>query len=97
MKFSLNRFSAIAPELPVLPTERVYLPPMPKSEKVLVAILNNLKDYRIAQQQHWYRIPVSSAEKWHGIHGTDNPQEYQPSGRVERRQIGAQKIRPGYT
>ena len=41
---------------------------MPNSEKVLVAILNNLRDFRIAQHQHWYRIPISSAEKWLGKH-----------------------------
>ncbi|MEZ4716132.1 MAG: type II toxin-antitoxin system HicB family antitoxin [Caldilineaceae bacterium] len=40
---------------------------MPNSEKVLVAILNNLRDFRIAQHQYWYRI-TSSAEKWLGKH-----------------------------
>lgn len=37
---------------------------MPITERVLVAVLNNARDFRIAQQQHWYRIPVTSVEKW---------------------------------
>ncbi len=32
--------------------------------EVLVAILNNLLDLAVARDQHWYRIPVSSAHKW---------------------------------
>jgi len=32
--------------------------------KVLVAILNNLLDFAVARDQHWYRIPVSSVHKW---------------------------------
>jgi very-short-patch-repair endonuclease len=32
--------------------------------KVLVAIMNNLLDFGLARDKHWYRIPVSSAEKW---------------------------------
>jgi len=32
--------------------------------EVLVAIMNNLLDLSIARNQHWYRIPVSSVEKW---------------------------------
>lgn len=31
---------------------------------MLVAILNNPKDFAIARDQQWYRIPVSSAHKW---------------------------------
>jgi len=31
--------------------------------KVLVAILNNLLDFGVARDQHWYRIPVSSVHK----------------------------------
>lgn len=34
------------------------------SAEVLVAIMNNLRDFSIANEQNWYRIPVSSAEKW---------------------------------
>lgn len=34
------------------------------NQEVLVAILNNLRDFTIAREQHWYRIPVSSADKW---------------------------------
>ena len=37
---------------------------MPSTGEVLVAILNNQLDMAIALDQHWYRIPVSSAEKW---------------------------------
>ncbi len=29
-----------------------------------MAILNNLLDFAVARDQHWYRIPVSSVEKW---------------------------------
>jgi very-short-patch-repair endonuclease len=32
--------------------------------QVLVAIINNKKDFSIANCQHWYRIPVTSVEKW---------------------------------
>lgn len=31
--------------------------------EVLVAILNNRLDFNLAYEQHWYRIPVSNAEK----------------------------------
>lgn len=36
---------------------------MSRSE-LLVAIMNDPKDFAIARTQHWYRIPVGSAEKW---------------------------------
>ena len=32
--------------------------------EVLVAILNNQLDFAILREQGWYRIPVSSVEKW---------------------------------
>lgn len=32
--------------------------------EVLVAIMNNKKDFAIARTKHWYRIPVSSVDKW---------------------------------
>jgi very-short-patch-repair endonuclease len=32
--------------------------------EVLVAILNNLLDFAVARDQHWYRIPTSSVHKW---------------------------------
>ena len=32
--------------------------------EVLVAIINNLEDMRIAREEGWYRIPVFSARKW---------------------------------
>ena len=32
--------------------------------KVLVAIINNKRDFAIARKHHWYRIPVSKARKW---------------------------------
>jgi len=35
----------------------------PRGE-VLVAILNNLLDFAVARDQHWYRIPMSSVHKW---------------------------------
>ena len=31
---------------------------------VLVALLNNQPDLARARDEHWYRIPVSSADKW---------------------------------
>ena len=38
---------------------------MPRGE-VLVAILNDLEDMRLAREAGWYRIPVGSATKWLG-------------------------------
>ncbi len=32
--------------------------------EVLVAIINSLADFRILCEQSWYRIPVSSVDKW---------------------------------
>jgi very-short-patch-repair endonuclease len=32
--------------------------------EVLVAILNNLLDFAVARDEHWYRVPVDSAHKW---------------------------------
>jgi hypothetical protein len=37
---------------------------MSKSGEVLVAIVNNKRDFAIIQNQNWYRIPVSSVKKW---------------------------------
>lgn len=34
--------------------------------EVLVAIVPNLLDFAILREQHWYRIPVDSAQKWIG-------------------------------
>ena len=31
--------------------------------EVLVAIMNNLQDFAVARDQHWYRIPVTTVEK----------------------------------
>jgi len=36
---------------------------MPEDKKVLVAVINNLKDFKIAREEHWYRIPVKTAPK----------------------------------
>ena len=36
---------------------------MPRGE-VLVAIVNNLEDMRLACEAGWYRIPVTSVHKW---------------------------------
>ena len=38
---------------------------MPRGE-VLIAIVNNLEDMRLAREASWYRIPVVSARKWLG-------------------------------
>ena len=37
---------------------------MPKRGEVLVAIVNDKRDFAIVQNQNWYRIPVSSVERW---------------------------------
>ncbi|MCB9419765.1 MAG: DUF559 domain-containing protein [Ardenticatenaceae bacterium] len=37
---------------------------MAKRGEVLVAIVNDKRDFAIAQNHNWYRIPVSSAKKW---------------------------------
>jgi very-short-patch-repair endonuclease len=37
---------------------------MSKRGEVLVAIMNNKLDYAIWRERLWYRIPVSSVEKW---------------------------------
>ncbi len=37
---------------------------MPEHGQVLIAILNKLLDFNVAREQHWYRIPVSSVDKW---------------------------------
>ena len=40
-------------------------PPTPTARgEVLVAIMNHRLDFALARDQHWYRIPVSSVEKW---------------------------------
>lgn len=37
---------------------------MSKKGEVLVAIVNNKNDFAEVRENHWYRIPVSSANKW---------------------------------
>ncbi len=32
--------------------------------EVLVAVINNRADFALAMDEHWYRVPVSSQEKW---------------------------------
>ncbi len=34
------------------------------SRDVLVAVMNNERDFALARDEHWYRIPKDSAEKW---------------------------------
>ncbi|MDQ2807468.1 MAG: DUF559 domain-containing protein [Chloroflexota bacterium] len=34
--------------------------------ELLVAIINNRLDFNLARDQHWYRIPAGSAQKWLG-------------------------------
>lgn len=38
------------------------------NDRVLVAILKDVADWAIAQEQHWYRIPVASVEKSLRLH-----------------------------
>ncbi|MBN1545147.1 MAG: DUF559 domain-containing protein [Syntrophaceae bacterium] len=37
---------------------------MAKRGEVLVAIINNLNDFAALRDRYWYRIPISSVEKW---------------------------------
>ena len=37
---------------------------MQNHQEALVAIINNERDFRLARDRHWYRIPVGSAHKW---------------------------------
>jgi hypothetical protein len=37
---------------------------MARRGEVLIAIVNNLLDFEVARNHHWYRIPISSQEKW---------------------------------
>jgi very-short-patch-repair endonuclease len=37
---------------------------VPYRGEVLVAIINNKADFALAMDQHWYRVPVSSQQKW---------------------------------
>lgn len=38
--------------------------PLSTAEPVLVAVMNNRLDFAIAREQRWYRIPLSSMQKW---------------------------------
>ncbi len=53
-------WDALIPTLGV----RVQMMKMSKRGEVLVAIVNNKRDFAIIQNNNWYRIPVFSAEKW---------------------------------
>lgn len=37
---------------------------MSQRGEILVAIVNNMRDFAIINEQHWYRIPESSVKKW---------------------------------
>ena len=37
---------------------------MTAQHEVLIAIINNKPDFAILRKRHWYRIPVSSVNKW---------------------------------
>ena len=37
---------------------------MSREDSVLVAIMNYARDFRLARDEHWYRIPVDKAQKW---------------------------------
>jgi very-short-patch-repair endonuclease len=39
-------------------------PPSRSDDTVLVAIMNNRLDLALAREQHWYRVPIASVEKW---------------------------------
>lgn len=41
-------------------------PPVVHCNQLLVAILNDQRDFELAHDQHWYRIPCDKAEKWIG-------------------------------
>lgn len=36
------------------------------NDQLLVAILNDMSDFELARDEHWYRIPIDKAEKWLG-------------------------------
>lgn len=36
---------------------------MLENDRVPIAIINSPKDFAIARDEHWYRVPVESAEK----------------------------------
>jgi len=36
---------------------------LPPERRVLVALMNNRRDFAIARDQHWYRIPIKSAPR----------------------------------
>lgn len=42
---------------------RIAYNKLPPSRRVLVALMNNRRDFAIARDQHWYRIPVKSAPR----------------------------------
>ncbi|MEO6457685.1 MAG: DUF559 domain-containing protein [Chloroflexia bacterium] len=37
---------------------------MADENSVLVAVMNNARDWKLAREDHWYRIPVDKAVKW---------------------------------
>ena len=37
---------------------------MSTEDSLLVAIMNNTRDFALARDEHWYRIPVEKAHKW---------------------------------
>jgi very-short-patch-repair endonuclease len=37
---------------------------MHRRGEILITIMNNALDFNLAHEQHWYRIPVVSANKW---------------------------------
>ena len=41
---------------------------MADENSVLVAVMNNARDLKLAREAHWYRIPVEKAVKWGGHH-----------------------------
>jgi hypothetical protein len=58
----MGRHSGTAPSSFILHPSSFYS--MSNSGEVLVAILNNKRDFEIAREQHWYRIPVASVKKF---------------------------------
>jgi very-short-patch-repair endonuclease len=41
-------------------------PSLARTDPFLVAILNDMRDFELAHEEHWYRIPCDKADRWLG-------------------------------
>jgi very-short-patch-repair endonuclease len=56
--------SAIATSVKMNSDETRLSPAARRQARVLVAILPSVRDFEIARDRHWYRIPVGAVRKW---------------------------------